>query len=1664
MTNEVTTEVELLADGGPVLAALESVRLKIGKIQESIAKVMDTADSGAKKFDAKLAQQVKSLQAALGQMQTLAKFAETGGQGKGPITKLNQERSLGRATIAASQFAKVLKNAESSAEGLATRITAIERKAAGLGSIGALQSRSDERATNALKAQLAELKKLDAERDKLNAKAERTLRQVKGSSFTGNTGRITNAQDALYEKIRDGRSTPATIAPALAELRNAQTAYAESIELTRKRKVDTLAVERANTAEIRNKAKAENDYERALAEVATKQKATSREVADDYKRTLAERNALEKKGEEQVAAAQLRILERDKLRRAEAKALLADVEAAEAKTRLYDVKFNKSLIPNQTTAAIAGGNGEALRLDLEQRILQARERYLLVGAKDKQQAFEVLEIEKLRLLELNKQLRAKERETASGKSPSILPAGGLGTVLARTAAYAAAGSGIFAIVGALHAGASAAIELEDSLGKLQAIAGATDGQMVKLTESIINVGKTSRFSLAQLADAATILAQAGVSTTGIESSLQAVSTLAAASGSTLAQSVDVVTSTLAAFNLQASESGRISDAYTAALNRSKLTIGDIAAAVGTAGATAAESNLSFQELTGAIGAMTQAGVRGTRAATGLRQLLIDFIDPNKKLSEVLTGLGVTFEDIDVRTRGLPAVLETLGSKGFGAAEAFKGLENRSAAAYLTLKRQIPLMQELTIAQNDSGVAAAAAAKSTNTLAAQWQILKNTAVTGSFNLMEMFHIKEAVAGINQIGERVAYIAAYNKSHGTYDSGGTGDPAAISYAQYKAGADGMAEYNKKLDEAATKTKNATEAFDTQNQRVNSVDEAIHRLVMRHRDLQDNSAALAVETSNMSHQFEGLSAHLDLTSNSFSNLLNAAKAYRVEQLKILEDDASTAALQAKNQFTVTNGGVAGSVRHIREIQNQNHQQLAPDIQELITRALNPGHDSFQTMGTVIDKLRDRGDGIKGNDPLRQAILDLTVQLRGLRGIERTGARMTAQGDTLRLAQRGDYTALQNEINGLTNNSKDRPEVSRLIAGILKILKRPGLSSAARELNNKELEQLQALLSSPGSLYEKPEKEMSLSKENALGNVVTTIRNAFGQNSVTSTNKGKHVKGSDHYNDQAVDFVPEGGMGEYSYDEMFAELTRRGVHIRRNKNGTLQLFGPGHGPKGPGDHSHDNHWHVGFTGSASPEGFERRSEAVDLSNEQLGLKNADRDLKKELGDVSKATSVGVYDSQVELARKAFKVWETEFTDLTNKEIAHSHMSPGQKKLRLSEMKDTIDAKRDDLESKVSDGLIKYLENAFKAAAIAFELAMVPAEAKLAKLQAQVTGLDEYAKVDGNVPDYVRSLAQNRVDRAGHERDVAELSNKNVEINSTSGALNAGRASLLSSKAGTAEYETYSLKVDNLTKSLDSLIKTRDALAQKLGAGGLIPKTFSQGLREAAQAIRETAGFGATFKETLITNVGGALNQVSTSLDGFFNDLFTGSQTALGAFAGFAKGIAQMLEQLAAKFLASQIFGLLLSLIPTGGGLGAGLDGINQVSDSLFKPAVIGAYTGGLIGYSGGGEVMNGSSSRDSVVAKLAKGEFVVQKASADAVGSSFLNKLNSHGVGAFRDLQSAPTIVGMGAKQEMRVFVVAPDHKPSMSPQDVLLIVSDDMLKNGVTKQLVRSISQGN
>lgn len=1657
MSNVTETNVELEADGTPVFAALDSAKRRISDIQKAILEIVKTAESGTKTFDQKIAQQVSNLQKALGQMQSLAKFAEDGGYGKGSVRNTNAEQSMARATVKAAEFRKTVEQASNAIDAMNARLNKVDQKFARFGNMGVTSGPAFEKLEAQRKSLLAQLdlyKRIGEQQEALDRKVSRT-KGVKLEDFAVERERLANAKAALEAKIMNPKSRDVT--KENAQTLEALKAYETALTSARTKRADMLALARQEAAADREKAKQMSDYDRAML-------VREKEKADQMKAMWAQQDAQAKKEDQRVAemtarqlkAHEARLAQEAELRRLDeqrAQQALANAE----RLRKIDLQYQKSQVPNQTASAVAGGTGEALKADMVRRVLAAKEAYLNANEKDKAQTLDLLRLEQARLAEITKQLKAKQREEAAGASEGggILPKGGFGTVIARTAAYAAAGSGIFAVVAALQQGLSFALEFEDALDKLQAVAGATDRQMVGLTESIIEVGQKSRFSLNELAEAATTLAQAGFSTGDIKNSLMSVQTLAAASGSTLTQSVDLTTSAISAFSLSTADATRVADGLVSALNRSKLTVGDVASAIQTAGSTAASNNMTFEELTATIGSMTQAGVRGQMASTGLRQFLIDLKNPSKDLSEELTKLGLKFEDVDVSTRGLPAVLETLQSRGFGASEAFASLENRSAAAYLTMVRQLPLQRELSEAMNDTGVAAAAAGKATQSFAAQWQEFKNNLGAGGFSIVEMLGLDDGVRKLNELADRARFLEQYRKDH-NIDPSDFGDTTAIAaadaYIKAKHALDG---YNESLDAASTKTKTAEEAMFSQQQKIDALDGAIARIVARQGSLKDNSADLAIETGNMSRQFEGLSLHLDVAKNSFENLLRAAQAYRTEQLQILQDQANLAAAANREQAEVQRRGASATVNRIDQLGGKN---LPADVKELIDRATHSASrgDDYNTRMNVLNQLRDKA-GTLADPQLKQAILDLVAQLRGMSASQRMSQREALTGDAARIAQRSDWVEQFNKASALTNSEKDRPQVLSMIDKLNTNM--AGYSQATRQVAQQLLGILQGKLTAPGTLRTDSNTSQTARAERSATDsayMKKVLLEAMPGARVTATkdDHAKYVAGtkrvSDHFLDRAIDFVPAGGMGAMNKDEMRQFLENLGIKIRRNAQGVEQLFGPG-------DKGHNDHWHFAWEGSAPS--VDKLYQA-DTSNSQLAVTTADRDLKDKIRERNMATSVQVFDEQNKSVLKSLDAWEEAYRKLNDDQMRT--FTPAQKALRLAEVEEAVRAKREEIQTKTVDGVLAIVNKAFEAINKAFDRQFQAYDLEISKLQGELDGFNLPSN-EGRVPDYVKTLTQQRLDRATEGRQRAVYDALPSKISQTQSQIDAINGSTSLGNMSETELAAAQAKVLELTDSLHALEEQRLHLEAVFGAQGLIPKSFAEGFDQAIASVKGASDFGLNFTQQMTMGLGGAISEVRNQFTGFFTDVMNGSQSVLGAFGNMAKGIIKYIEEMAAKAVAAQIFDFLISLVPSF----SGSKGVSAASGNTFAGPTLGwmgHYTGGLIkGYASGGHVTAGTSARDSVITKLSKGEFVVQKSAVDSVGHSFMENLNRKGSQALAGMKAGPTLAIPQARQDMKVFVVAPDSKPSMSPSDVLLVIQEDMLKGGTTKQLVKHISQG-
>ena len=297
----------------------------------------------------------------------------------------------------------------------------------------------------------------------------------------------------------------------------------------------------------------------------------------------------------------------------------------------------------------------------------------------------------------------------------------------------------------------AAFQMETKFADIQSITAATNEDMSKLKTTIFEVGQNSKFTVDELAEATTTLGQAGLSANEINNVLETTSNLAMATGSSLESTVDVMTSAIAVWGLNSEEAEHLADVMVSGMNKTKATLDTFRMSVQYAGSTVAGLNVNFEDFAAVISAAANAGLRSSVIGTGLRAVISELQAPTVRLVENLSKLGITQEDVDIRSIGLIQTLQNLKDSGINASNAYQIFNKRAATFYVSLLGQIDSIEELRKAFNETDVAVKAAGIQMDTASAKFTALKNRMVEGFYEMQQSSRgwIDYLIAGINKV---------------------------------------------------------------------------------------------------------------------------------------------------------------------------------------------------------------------------------------------------------------------------------------------------------------------------------------------------------------------------------------------------------------------------------------------------------------------------------------------------------------------------------------------------------------------------------------------------------------------------------------------------------------------------------------------------------------------------------------------------------------------------------------------------------------------------------------------------------------------------------------------------------------------------------------------------
>ncbi|WNL39820.1 phage tail tape measure protein [Halomonas sp. PAMB 3232] len=238
-------------------------------------------------------------------------------------------------------------------------------------------------------------------------------------------------------------------------------------------------------------------------------------------------------------------------------------------------------------------------------------------------------------------------------------------------------------------------EFQDSILGLQAVSGATVGQIAQLEQQARSLGATSMHSAKQAADAQRFLAQAGFDVNEVLAATPGVLNLATAGQMDLAQAADIASNVLGGMRMEVDQLNRVNDVLAETSARSNTNITQLGEAFSFAGPFAASASISIETTSAAIGVLSDAGLQASRAGTGLIGIIRQLSNVTPQAAGVLADYGLTVEDVNIEAHGLETVLERIRDANMSTADAFAIFGSEAGAAAQILAAGAGRVREFT---------------------------------------------------------------------------------------------------------------------------------------------------------------------------------------------------------------------------------------------------------------------------------------------------------------------------------------------------------------------------------------------------------------------------------------------------------------------------------------------------------------------------------------------------------------------------------------------------------------------------------------------------------------------------------------------------------------------------------------------------------------------------------------------------------------------------------------------------------------------------------------------------------------------------------------------------------------------------------------------------------
>ena len=202
-------------------------------------------------------------------------------------------------------------------------------------------------------------------------------------------------------------------------------------------------------------------------------------------------------------------------------------------------------------------------------------------------------------------------------------------------------------------------DFEQAMLKVKAVSGATGSEFEALKNKAKALGSSTMFTASEVAGLQLELAKLGFTTDQINKSTESILQLSQATGHDLAQSGEIVASTLNSFSMETTEATKVADIFALASSSAAIDMEKLSVAMPTVGATAAAVGIPLEDLTAQMMVLADRGMEASTMGTHLRKIFVE-----------LATKGISYEDamakINTSTNKVKTATELFGKRAFAA--------------------------------------------------------------------------------------------------------------------------------------------------------------------------------------------------------------------------------------------------------------------------------------------------------------------------------------------------------------------------------------------------------------------------------------------------------------------------------------------------------------------------------------------------------------------------------------------------------------------------------------------------------------------------------------------------------------------------------------------------------------------------------------------------------------------------------------------------------------------------------------------------------------------------------------------------------------------------------------------------------------------------------------